>query len=383
MGNGIWGKILTNISSSFSYLSLSLYRYSSLARWPTYRGFDSFYGYLNGFIDPFTKTYLDYFDLHSGENQVDHADEIDGSLHTAFLFQAKVEEALSYHNANHNAEPMFLYYATQLMHWPYNAPSTYTERCAGKSLAKDESIYCSFNLMLDEAIANLTCALSDYGMLDNTVFILASDNGGEESIQGDSYPFRGHKYDFNRGGLSANAFITSTLIPEDRRGSTYAGQMHVVDWLPTIMNLVTEGSWTGSYGGNSTVVDGVDMWDAVVYGLDSPRHEMVHFVNRVGRGSYQYDMYKLDSYFDEYTLADFEEVSMVFPEDYAPDFSYYSCSNPTVAGSDDSSSRGTSSEPLETKMYDAFFSIRSTSLYFWASVLCVAAVVGSMLVVKV
>ena len=47
--------------------------------------------------------------------------------------------------------------------------------------------------MLDEAIANLTCALNKNGMGDNTVMVIVSDNGGEKHIEGNSHPFRGHK----------------------------------------------------------------------------------------------------------------------------------------------------------------------------------------------
>jgi len=44
---------------------------------------------------------------------------------------------------------------------------TYTERN-----------YCALNVMLDEAVANLTCSLNNYGYNDNTYLIIASDNGG-------------------------------------------------------------------------------------------------------------------------------------------------------------------------------------------------------------
>ncbi len=43
---------------------------------------------------------------------------------------------------------------------------------------------------------------------------------------------------------------------------TYDGQMHVTDWLPTLLGLATGGEWTGSLEGND--IDGADMWDAIL-----------------------------------------------------------------------------------------------------------------------
>eukprot|EP01035_Chromulina_nebulosa_P023700 gene23700-30735_t len=94
-------------------------------------------------------------------------------------------------------------------------------------------------------------------MSDNTVLIIASDNGGEGSILGNSYPFKGHKGSYYRGGISATALIHSRLIPVSARGSTYSGLTHVTDWLPTLMGLATDGDWMSGY--TDVVIDGVDI----------------------------------------------------------------------------------------------------------------------------
>lgn len=225
------------MSISFSHLFLFMRpcRCSSNARLPTYRGFDSFYGYYNGFMDYYSKAYSDYLDLHDGASLVTDTTELSTDLHSALLFQSKAEAVINDHAAEYPDTPLFLYYSMQLMHFPYEAPSEYTGRCSGDFNAdrySDYEQYCGMSLMLDEAIANLTCTLSNNDMLDNTVLIIASDNGGEESIPGDSEPFRGHKYDFSRGGVGATAFITSRMIPDEARGTVYTGQMHVTGSFP-------------------------------------------------------------------------------------------------------------------------------------------------------
>ena len=264
-------------------------------------------------------------DLHNGIELAAAAWELSQDYHVGLLFEKKVEIFLEEYAMNSTQKPFFLYYAMNLVHSPYEVPDRYSERCNYTSTASDDYIYCGMNLMLDEAIANLTCVLDEYDMLNKTVFILASDNGGASEISGDSVPFRGHKYDLNRGGVSANAFITSSLIPEDLRGTTYYGQMHVSDWLPTIMSLVTNGEWTGGYTNNT--IDGQNMWDAILTNSSSPRTEIIHYVNHAGEGSIQINMFKLDVGFN---ASDFDEVADYFPADLAYENSRTLCSNPYI-----------------------------------------------------
>jgi arylsulfatase A-like enzyme len=120
------------------------------------------------------------------------------------------------------------------VHSPYEAPDEYMERCGvtSSSSADDYTIsdaqtYCAMNVMLDEALANLTCVLSELGMNKNSVLVISSDNGGDHLIAGNSYPYHGQKGSCARGGVSSTAMIISDLLPESARGSEYAGTMHV------------------------------------------------------------------------------------------------------------------------------------------------------------
>jgi arylsulfatase A-like enzyme len=207
--------------------------FSSQMHQPTRRGFDSFYGYLNGAVDYWTKSYGSFLDLHENDQLVTNKKETDPELHNGYLMQMKAEAAIAEHAENYADQPMFLYYAMQLIHGVWSAPEAYVERCGvPETIANDylqtvESQYCALNLMLDETVANLTCALESNGMAENTIFIMVSDNGGEGTVPGNNFPFRGSKGSYWRGGVSAAGFIHSNLIPEDSRGTSYFGQMHV------------------------------------------------------------------------------------------------------------------------------------------------------------
>jgi len=164
--------------------------FSTTQHHPMDRGFDSFYGFYNGMVDYWNKTFLNYRDLHTGRDVVSDPDELSADLHTAYLFQTKAEEAIADHAANHGDQPMFLYYATQLIHGPWSAPSTFLKRCADPRLkiddvdsANDLRNYCALNVMLDEVVTNLTCALNAHNMGDNTLLVLVSDNGGDSNLK--------------------------------------------------------------------------------------------------------------------------------------------------------------------------------------------------------
>jgi hypothetical protein len=159
---------------------------SSYQHFPNSRGFDYFYGFLGGEIDYYSKenyeTYAGrkFLDLRENLDFVRDKDELSKNKHTGYLFQEKVEHAIREHALHHKHEPMFLYYSMQLIHMPWMAPEIYRQRCAipgqnlgNQSMIDDSWNYCAMNVMMDEALANLTCALNDYGFGDNTLLIIS------------------------------------------------------------------------------------------------------------------------------------------------------------------------------------------------------------------
>ena len=141
-----------------------------------------------------------------------------------------------------------------------------------------------------QVIANLTCALATHGMAENTVLVIASDNGGEKHVPGNTFPFKGHKGYYFRGGVTSQAMVHSALLPEAVRGTTYKGHMHVTDWLPTLMAAATAGQWTGSYVGAD--LDGLNFWPALTGVGPTPPKETVFYVSEssgvIQQGGFKY-----------------------------------------------------------------------------------------------
>ena len=151
-----------------------------------------------------------------------------------------------------------------------------------------------------QVIANLTCALAANGMGDNTVLVIVSDNGGEKHMAGNTYPYKGHKGYYFRGGVTSQAIVHSKLLPEAVRGTTYKGHMHITDWLPTLMAAATGGQWTGSYTGAD--IDGLNFWPALTGTGPTPPKETVFYVSEsagvIQQGAFKYIAEQVRCYVD-------------------------------------------------------------------------------------
>ena len=67
-------------------------------------------------------------------------------------------------------------------------------------------------------VERIITALDDMGMMDNTLVVFASDNGGCPSGGGNNYPYRGYKHTLFEGGVRTPALVYSkntSIIPEE------------------------------------------------------------------------------------------------------------------------------------------------------------------------
>ncbi|CAM9787282.1 unnamed protein product [Hapterophycus canaliculatus] len=90
-------------------------------------------------------------------------------------------------------------------------------------------------MYLDKSIGQLMDYLEDEGWMNNSIVVVASDNGGCPSDGGSNLPLRGVKMSNWEGGTKVPAFVYSpSHIPHELWGTEYEGLMHVTDWLPTL-----------------------------------------------------------------------------------------------------------------------------------------------------
>ncbi|XP_053391739.1 arylsulfatase J-like [Mercenaria mercenaria] len=240
---------------------------------PTYRGFDSFFGFLNGHSDYYNHSVkykgMNGYDLFENDHPA-NISKYTGSYSTT-LFTEKVRDTIQ----NHNTEkPLFIYLSYQAVHSPLQVPKRYVD--LNKNINKRMKIrrqYAGMVTCMDESVGNVVDAMKERGLWDNTLLIFTTDNGGNIERGASNWPLKGEKGCLYEGGIRAVGFVNCPLLGEQAAGSVSNELMHVTDWFPTLLNLA---------GGNvsgTNPLDGYDQWKTIKYGLQSPRKEILHDIN--------------------------------------------------------------------------------------------------------
>lgn len=73
-------------------------------------------------------------------------------------------------------------------------------------------------MYLDKTIGNLVETLEEGGWMDNTIIIVASDNGGCPVNGGTNYPLRGLKHSYWEGGNKVCTYCTTFFFFLERAG---------------------------------------------------------------------------------------------------------------------------------------------------------------------
>ncbi|XP_029826470.2 arylsulfatase B-like [Ixodes scapularis] len=243
---------------------------------PTYRGFDSFYGYYNGGEDYYSHKFSMVVD-NDTELGLDFWNDTtpvrdQGGHYSTRLFTERALSLIKDHDVN---KPLFLFMAHQAVHC---GDCLVGMKAPASSAAhfpyihdSNRSIHAGAVYELDQSVGMVMESLHRRGMLENSVVVFSSDNGarplGPGANAGSNWPLRGGKSTLWEGGVRGAAFVWSPLL--SRVGRLSDQMMHISDWLPTF--------YTAAGGNLSRLgdIDGKDMWDALSKNLASPRHEIL------------------------------------------------------------------------------------------------------------
>ena len=249
---------------------------------PTYRGFQSFFGYLdggenyythmkrNGFSGLYPYELWRGYDLRRNES----VSMKEKGVYSTFLFANEAQEIIMNHDST---SPLFLYLPFQAVHSPLQVPEQYTQQYEGVIKDKNRRIYAGMVSAMDEAVGNVTKALREKGLWNNTVLIFSTDNGGQVKNGGNNWPLRGWKGSLWEGGIRGVGFVNSPLLAKP--GRVCHEMIHVSDWFPTLVKLAG-----GDLNGTKPL-DGFDVWEAINTGEPSPRTEILHNIDP-GRSSW-------------------------------------------------------------------------------------------------
>ena len=164
---------------------------------PVRHGFDEYFGVLLGHADYYRYNYFDGTPcLHEGDKPV----KAEGYL--TDLLNRRATEFI-----RKNAQrPFFLYVPHLAVHFPYQPPGR-PEPPVTKANAYDGSraIYAQMVERVDTGVGMMLAELARQGVLDNTLFVLSADNGGER--YSDNSPLFHHKQTLWEGGIRVTCLM--------------------------------------------------------------------------------------------------------------------------------------------------------------------------------
>lgn len=266
----------------------------SSANLPINRGFDTHFGFLKGGEDHQNQTSSDagilFVDLWRDHQP---AYNENGTFSTV-IYTNEAVSIINAHVKREEEQPLFMFLSYQATHCPLEAPSYWKV----KSVKDDtkEKARAHMNALveiLDEGVKNVTNALKETGMWENTLLIFQADNGGwieEPAFGGNNFPLRGGKVSDYEGGVRTFSFMNGGFLPKNLKSTAFSGLLHICDWYETFQNLLPlidekdnnkrniNYNHTGGNLINNDVppIDSINQWESLLVpnGIKSNRNEI-------------------------------------------------------------------------------------------------------------
>jgi arylsulfatase A-like enzyme len=265
------------------------YRTALIGKWhlgypphfgPLRSGYERFYGPMSGGVDYFSHCAGNgVHDLWDGEEEVRH----DGYL-TDLLSDRAVETVREFAAGD---APFLISLHYTAPHWPWE-----TRDDAGRAaIVRDNlfdlaggniHVYRRMIHQMDEGIGRVLQALADAGVLEDTLVIFTSDNGGERFS--DNWPLVGGKMDLTEGGIRVPWIAQWPALIEP--GRVTPQHCLTMDWSATLLDAA------GVEAAPDHPLDGVSLLDLLAGGpeFERPMHwRMNHRQQRaLRRGRWKY-----------------------------------------------------------------------------------------------
>lgn len=190
---------------------------------PLERGFDTFYGSLHGYLN---------HESHTAFGRVDWQRDSQTIVESGHVTTLLANEAIRHIEERDADRPMFLYVTFTAPHAPLQATD---ETIATYSHIEDETrrMYAAMVTEMDSAVARIVAALEAEEILDETLLMFFTDNGGVPALGASNAPFRGGKASPWEGGIRVPALIHAPELIDG--GIVFDQRMTVMDLLPSFL----------------------------------------------------------------------------------------------------------------------------------------------------
>ncbi len=206
---------------------------------PNAKGFDDFYGFLNGWFPYFQD---------SKAGQLWHNDKKVPKVE--YITDDFGKKAAAYIE-HHRDEPFFLFLSFSAVHLPLEAKEESIEPYREiKDL--NTRLYAALTSSLDDNVGLVLDALKQHDAYDNTLIFFLSDNGGFPRRWASNAPFQGGKYVLYEGGIRT-PFLVQWPAGGVPAGERFSQPVSALDIFPTAL-AAAGGVHSGEHG-----LDGVNL----------------------------------------------------------------------------------------------------------------------------
>ncbi len=229
---------------------------------PLRSGYDEFYGIMAGGVDYFShcsgKGDHDLYVGHEEHHEIGYLTD---------LLSAKAVDYVKRQSATSNQNPFFLSLHYTAPHWPWETrdDAHLAEQVKDNLFHLDGGNVETYRRMIhhmDEGIGQLVEALKANNLLDNTLIVFTSDNGGERFS--DNWPLVGGKMDLTEGGIRVPwiAHWPAQIAP----GTVSDQHCMTMDWSATMLDI------GGGQADAAYPIDGVSLRSV----LSNPKQTFEH-----------------------------------------------------------------------------------------------------------
>ena len=209
--------------------------------WPAKRGFDEWFGFTGGNLDYWGKPTPSGHGVRRNGEPVPQAE-------LKYLTDDFSAEAVAFIERN-KAEPFFLYLAYNAPHSPNQVTREHLQKTEHIEQA-GRAVYGAMIAGMDTGIGKVIDKLKALKLLENTLIIFFSDNGGR-SDGAVNFPYRGHKGMLFEGGIRVPFCISwPARIPSGQESDS---PITALDIAPTILAA------SNSATPKDVVLDGVNL----------------------------------------------------------------------------------------------------------------------------
>ena len=142
-------------------------------------------------------------------------------------------------NAYESKQPFFLYMSHYTVHTPIESDDRFLHKYIDQGLHPTEAKYASMVESMDQSLGDLMDYLEDKNLVQNTIIIFMSDNGGLSAVarggekHSHNYPLSSGKGSAREGGIREPMIVKWPGVVD--AGSTSHNYLIIEDFFPTIL----------------------------------------------------------------------------------------------------------------------------------------------------